>query len=766
VPEDSVKTVDRLALLDWLLPHCHTESACVLYPKGKGAGPGWVQGAEDVARAVRAFREGMLDRETFSSVTRDGRPYTVVGGTRLGLVPHRDGLVARFCLDLDDHGDGGNVHLAPALDRFLGAESVKFSSKSGKGLHCFYALAEPVPVGKFVAWAKAWGFNRRGDVECFPKTERLTQVFLPNEPAEDGGDAYKGGSFETCVVASLPAAPSRYLNKETLDFLRGFVAPGYRNDALNAAAFALARKRVPESEAYALAMRGAELCGLLAEEPEKTKATFQSGFRDGMRRRRERPPKPTDDPNARPETLRGPALTDYGNAQRLVRLHGADLRHCYEFGQWYVWTGTHWALDLGAAERRAKRTVLKLYEEVSSLDDERQREQMVRHARISEGASRIAAMLALARSEPGIAVRPDDLDRDAWLLNCPNGTLDLRTGELRPHRREDLITRIVPAAYEPTADCPRWTAFLDRIMGGEAELVAFLRRAVGYALTGSTAERCLFILHGSGKNGKSVFIEAVRTLLGDGYAARTPVQTLMAKRGDSIPNDVARLKGIRFVSASETAEGRSLDEAAVKDLTGGDRVAARFMRGEWFEFTPQFKIFLSTNHKPRIAGRDDAIWDRIRLVPFNVRIPDAEQRPMEELLAAFREEMPGILAWAVRGCLEWRRGGLGSPSGVVEATAAYRDEMDVLGDFIAACCRVEPTASVTGRELYDAYRQWADQAGERPMSRCMFSLRMAERGQTEGFTKKRDRSGRGWAGIALACGVGAETAFARDGFGR
>jgi putative DNA primase/helicase len=236
----------------------------------------------------------------------------------------------------------------------------------------------------------------------------------------------------------------------------------------------------------------------------------------------------------------------------------------------------------------------------------------------------------------------------------------------------------------------------------------------------------------------------------------------MTKRGDAIPNDVARLKGVRFVSASETTEGRAFDEAAIKDLTGGDRIAARFMRGEWFEFLPQFKIFLSTNHKPRVTGRDDAIWDRIRLVPFNVRIPDAEQRPMEELLAGFREEMPGILAWAVKGCLEWQRNGLGTPPQVAEATAAYRDEMDVLGDFIAECCRVEPMTTISGRELYEAYRTWAEEAGERPMSQCMFSLRMAERGRAEGFEKRHTRAGRIWMGLALADGVGAVTAFAKS----
>lgn len=748
--------VERAALLDWLLPHCEPGTACVIYPQGKDTGPGWVQGAEDVTRAVNAWRAGALEREEFDSITRDGRAYKIRGGVRLGLVPHRDGLVARFCLDYDGHdAQAGNVHLADATGRFFGAKAVRFTSKSGRGLHCFYELAEPVPIEAFLAWAKAWGFNRRGDIECFPKTEKLTQVLLPNEPNGDGGDTYKSGTFQSCVVKAMPAAPSKLLNKETLDFLRGFVASGFRNDALNAAAFYLAKKHMPESEAHALCMRGAELCGLLAEEPEKSKSTFESGFRAGQQEVRERPPKPTADPNARAEVLRGLALTDYGNAQRLVKLHGQDLRHCYEFGHWLTWSGTHWATDLAAAEQRAKDAVMKLYDEVRTLTDPDDREALLEHAQHSESVTRIAAMLNLARSEPGIPVRPDDLDRDTWLLNCLNGTIDLRTGELRPHRREDLITKVVPVAFSPMAECRSWRVFLERIMGGSDDLITFLRRAVGYALTGSTSERCIFILHGTGKNGKSVFIEAVRMLLGDGYAARTPTQTLMTKRGDAIPNDVARLKGARFVSASETAEGRTLDEAAVKDMTGGDRVAARFMRAEWFEYAPQFKLFLSTNHKPRISGRDDAIWDRIRLIPFNVRIPEHERRPMDELLADFRAELPGILEWAVKGCLEWQREGLGAPVEVIEATTAYKDEMDTLGDFIEECCRLEPDVTATSADLYSTYRAWAQMTGERVLSQRVFSLRMAERGTVDRFEKRHTMRGKVWTGIGLACDIDA-----------
>lgn len=742
---------DRFALLDWLLPHCEPATASVMYRKAASDGPGWVNGEADVARAVAAFRDGTLAAEEFASITQDGKRYTIAGGTRLGLVPHRDGHVARFCLDFDDHdGDGGNVHLAEAVDRFLGAEAIKFTSKGGKGLHCQYALAEPVAVEAFVAWAKTWGFNRRGDIECFPKTVKRSQIWLPNEPNEQGGDTYRGGTPESCVVAALPAAPSNRLNKATLDFLRGFVAPGYRNETLNKAAYHCAKQRLSESEARRLCLRGAELCGLSADEPEQTQTTFVSGYHAGSEEVRARQPKVTDDRTAAPDLLRGLGCTDYGNAQRLVRRHGDSLRHCYEFNQWLAWTGTHWSFDPAVAERLAKDTVLSIYEEIGKLADAKERETLHRHAVVSEQASRIAAMLALARSEPGIAIRPDDLDRDAWLLNCTNGTLDLRTGELKPHRQRDLITRCLTFGFDAGVACPRWEAFLRRIMDANDDLIAFVQRAVGYTLTGSTSERCMFILHGGGKNGKTVFLEGMRLLLGDGYTARTPTQTLLAKRGDTIPNDVARLRGVRLVTASETGDGNRLDEALVKDITGGDRIVARFMRGEWFEFTPHFKIYLSTNYRPRITGTDDAIWDRLRLVPFVIRIPEDERRPMETMLAGFADELPGMFNWALRGCSDWQREGMGEPPEVRIATADYRDDMDVLGEFLSDCCVLRREACVSSRDLYDEYKRWATDAGERPLTHRRFSLWMEHRGAQANFRKQHTREGKVWQGLGLA----------------
>ncbi len=439
------------------------------------------------------------------------------------------------------------------------------------------------------------------------------------------------------------------------------------------------------------------------------------------------PGKPGDRPNeGGQECIEPPHLTDMGNAQRLHRDHGGDLRYCKTWKRWQVWDGARWQDDdTDQVVHLAKETVRGIYIEAGNAVDEESRKALAKHATRTEAEGRVRAMIGLAETEPGIPTRPDDFDRHPWLLTCRNGTLDLRTGELLPHDRGHLITKLAPVAYDPDAECPVFLAFLDRIMAGNQGLIQFLQRAAGYSLTGDTSERVLMILYGEGRNGKSTFLEVLRSILGD-YAIQTPTDTLMAKREAGIPNDVAQLKGARFVSASESNEGRRLDEAKIKTLTGGDTISARFMRGEFFNFTPEFKLWLGTNHKPTIRGTDRAIWDRIRLVPFSVRIPEAEQD--KQLRSKLIAEAPGILAWAVRGCLDWRRNGLGEPQEVREATAGYRAAMDVLGEFIEDMCVVHPRARVSAKALYASYQQWCKDNGEENLSQKALGQRLDERG--------------------------------------
>ncbi len=435
-------------------------------------------------------------------------------------------------------------------------------------------------------------------------------------------------------------------------------------------------------------------------------------------------------------------LTDMGNAERLVAHVGQDLRYVHLSETWFEWTGKRWQKDeTGAAMRRACATIRAAALRADAVEEDKERARLLRHALKSESAARLHSMLRLATSL--LPVTPDQLDRSAWLLNCANGTLDLRTGELRPHDRADLLTRLAPVAYDGAATCPRWEAFLHQVMDGSEEMVAFLQRAVGYSLTGSTAEQVLFLLHGVGANGKSTFIETVRALLGD-YSTQADFTTFLRQQGEGVRNDVARLVGARFVSAVEAEGGKPLAEAMVKQLTGGDTVTARFLFKEFFEFTPVFKLWLAANSRPTVRGTDNGIWRRIRLVPFTVTIPAEERdRDLGRKLVA---ELPGILAWAVRGCLRWQAEGLGVPADVQAATEAYRDEMDVLGGFINECCVVRAGAQATSADLYTAYTAWCEGNGERPVTRRKMGLRLSERG----FERRRGTGGRHtWVGVGL-----------------
>jgi putative DNA primase/helicase len=350
-------------------------------------------------------------------------------------------------------------------------------------------------------------------------------------------------------------------------------------------------------------------------------------------------------------------------------------------------------------------------------------------------------MVDLARDEPGTPISHTDLDADPWLFNVLNGTLDLRTGELQPHDRGDLITKLAPVTFDPDAECPQWDAFLQRITGGDENLIRFLQRAAGHTLTGDISEQCLFFLHGRGQNGKTTFIETLMTLLGD-YAQKAPTQMLIAKP-NAIPNDIARLPGARFVVAAEVEEGRPMAESLVKDLTGGDTLVARFLHQEYFEFRPSHKLWIYGNHRPLIQGTDEGIWRRIHLIPFDVWIPPGERDT--RLIEKLRAELSGILNWAVRGCLEWQEHRLGTPEAVHQATSEYRSEMDVLGRFIEERCITQPDAQGRADELYRAYCDWCQANGEDSKTGTAFGRRLKERG----FDKRRDSNGVYYVGIGL-----------------
>jgi putative DNA primase/helicase len=429
-------------------------------------------------------------------------------------------------------------------------------------------------------------------------------------------------------------------------------------------------------------------------------------------------------------------LSDLGNARRLVARHSNKLRYVKGW-DWNYWNGRFWERDeSGHVFRLAKETVISIYSEAARTASPDERKLLVKHAMRSEAANRINAMIKLAASEPEFVAHPEDFDTHLWLLNCKNGTLDLRTAELKRHDPLDLITKITAVGYDPAAKCPVFLTFLDDIMRGDEAMIGFLQRSLGSCSCGANLDQVLFLWFGYGANGKTTLIEAVRRPLGD-YALQTPAQTLLPRASSNIPNDLARLPGARFVAAVETEQGKRMAEALVKQLTGQDTVAARYLYKEFFEFVPQFKIVLSTNHLPVIRGSDHAIWRRIRLVPFAVTIPTEKQD--KALLEKLQAEAEGILAWLVEGCLKWQESGLAEPEKVLQETENYRISQDLVGQFLDECVADAEDKYVAASELYGMFKWWLKRGGERRLAQRVFGETMTEKG----YERVKKRKGKG-----------------------
>jgi len=339
----------------------------------------------------------------------------------------------------------------------------------------------------------------------------------------------------------------------------------------------------------------------------------------------------------------------------------------------------------------------------------------------------LSAMLELVKSVEGIPALPQEFDRDGWLLNTLTHTVDLRTGMARAHDPADLLTKTCPAVYDPNAQCPRWQAFLDRIFASNQNVISLLQRIFGMALTGVIREHVFLVFWGTGANGKSTLLHVLLRLVGD-YGAAVQPEVFVDRDSDPQGFALADLPGVRVVVAVETKQNRKLNEPLVKFTTGRDRIRVARKYGQPFEFEPVFKPILATNHKPVIEGQDHAIWRRVKLVPFEVTIPDHEQDP--ELPDKLLEELPGILNWALAGCYEWQSNGLAFPDEVTQATADYRAEQDVLADWIAARCVVRPDVSDEVAGLYSDYVAWCQDNTDQPISKRRFAQALDDHGFT------------------------------------
>lgn len=434
--------------------------------------------------------------------------------------------------------------------------------------------------------------------------------------------------------------------------------------------------------------------------------------------------------------------SDTGNAECLIALYGDDLRFCHTRHKWLSWDGSRWIIDEdGAALRSMIAVVGARFHACTAIEDLDQRKKAAAWCIGCEGNDKMRSALNVAGSLEAFSTTVAKYDRDPFVAAAIGATIDLRAVMHRAVSRDDFLTMHLGATYDPEATCPRWLQFLDEVFAGNAELIAFIQRAAGYCLTGDTREQCLFLCHGLGMNGKSVFLSVLMKLLGD-YADNASFETFDADRRNESSNDLAKLRGKRLVTVIETEQGKRLAEARVKAVTGQDTISCRFLYGEYFTYRPAFKIWLAMNHLPVIRGTDKGIWRRIRLIPFSQDFEDRQDKTLE---TALEQELDGILQWALEGLRQWNQRGLDTPSIVNENTARYRADSDQIGRWMNENCVQVSSVSMTVAQAYQNYKTWCEGTGETPVSQTKLGRTLKEKG----FDQASPGNTRTWIGIGL-----------------
>ncbi len=410
-----------------------------------------------------------------------------------------------------------------------------------------------------------------------------------------------------------------------------------------------------------------------------------------------------------------PEFSDDSLATAFTRRHGNDLRYCAPWGKWMRYDGTRWTEDRTVAVFDLVRVICR--QAAGDADEKLARQ-------IASGKT-IAAVERLARSDPRHATVPETFDADPFLLNTPGGTVDLRTGETRPHRRDDMLTLTTGVIPDDLGDDRMWRKFLADITLEDEELEGYLQRLVGYCLTADVRDHILVFFHGGGANGKSTFLDLLLYIMGS-YARQIPTETLMEARGDRHPTEIANLMGVRLAVSSEVEEGQHWAESRIKALTGDAVLTGRYMRQDFFEFKRTHKLIVAGNHKPSIRIVDDAMRRRVHLVPFRAKFMGDRADPTMPM--KLRAEAPAVLAWAIRGCSEWQAGSLSPPTCVLSATKDYLDSMDTLGLWLDECCDTsDPTVETRSSTLYGSFSAWKEGRGEHAPSNVRFSALLESR---------------------------------------
>lgn len=698
------------------------------------------------------------------------------GKRSLGIVPIRDGDTAVFgAVDIDVYQDFDLLAIVHKLTE-QSIPALTLRSKSG-GAHIYLFASEPIEAKVMRArLQEIAAISGHPKAEIFPKQDALTSAddcgSWINMPYFNG---VAGGRY-ALGEDGRPLSPEEFLDSaESLRrplawFEREIPIPKAQGSANKVTR---TRAEKPYQRSAELGNRvnylGSELGRFIHATPDVGDSTITAYIEEMLSKCKPKLPTAEESSERRRLLTRAQRYkrvaagqdqkewrkyTELGNALRFLDWYGEDFRYNKTAGSWLIWNGRAWVKDdRGSAEKEMGHLsdILLTVDLPRAGGDQQQRKSVLNWHKSSQSSRGVVAALQQASVQQQVAVLSSDLDSDNYLLNCLNGTVDLRTGELRAHNPEDLITRCCPVEYHQDATLPEWESFLRTATQDDEEIINFLQRAAGYSLTGSTAEEKLFFLHGPGNSGKTTFLEALGSVLGN-YGSTANFQSFLEKKHEGIPNDIARLDGPRFVCASETRRNTKLDTGVIKSLTGGDKITARFLRAEFFEFHPRFKLWLCANDAPEIASDDDGMWRRVVRVPFDYVVPEEKRdKRVKQRLCDPKIAGPAILAWAVRGCLAWQtEQKLTVPARLKTATAEYRHENDPLKDFLEERCVLDSKSELPCIDLYNTFKYWSqDCRGDyRPMDFGRFGSMLKKRGLPSKTKNIKGRSVRVYVGVA------------------